>query len=141
MAGSTDASQVRGEDVDQVRRHLHLTDPCLGLRVRDAEPSAVRIVEPDVAQAYVAQLAHAHPAAREHLDDRPPPEVRAGVGGTEVAQVMRDGRLGEAKLGGDRARPLAGHREARDLVPRPTRRPDRDGQASGYAVDWAGVRR
>ena len=71
--------EVRRERAHQVRAHLHLAHAGLRLGVRDAEPRPVRIVQPDVPDPQVAQLAHAHAAAPEHLADRAPADVGAAA--------------------------------------------------------------
>ncbi|HEX8106022.1 MAG TPA: hypothetical protein VF533_25630 [Solirubrobacteraceae bacterium] len=68
IAGGAQAREVRGEALDEVRRHLHLADARLGLRVGDAEARAVGVVQPDVLEPEVAQFAHTHAATAEHLD-------------------------------------------------------------------------
>jgi hypothetical protein len=84
---------LRGEDVRQLGRHLDFADAGLRLRVGNAEPRPIGIVQPDLAQLDVAQLADADAGARECLDDRPAAGVWAGVDGAEVPQVVHHGRL------------------------------------------------
>jgi hypothetical protein len=59
LAGRAQSRQVLGEPIHEIGAHLHLTDAGLGLGVGDAEA----VVEAELADAQVAQLADAHAAA------------------------------------------------------------------------------
>lgn len=63
--------------LDQGRGHLDLADAGLGLRVRDAEAGAVRVVQAYVADPHGAQLAGSHPGPAEGLADDPSTRVPA----------------------------------------------------------------
>jgi hypothetical protein len=63
LAGRAQSRKVLGEPINEIGGHLHLADPGLGLGVGDAEAPAVAVVEPELADAQVAQLADAHAAA------------------------------------------------------------------------------
>jgi hypothetical protein len=112
---------VVDDGLDEVRRHLHLPDAGLRLRVGDAEAGAVLVVEANVSDAQVAQLAGAHPAAAKDLAHRAPADVAAPDVRAQPAHVPRDRALGNAELGGDLRRPLPLREQVRD---EPRRRPE-----------------
>ncbi|HEY5196525.1 MAG TPA: hypothetical protein VIJ51_05810 [Solirubrobacteraceae bacterium] len=101
QAGAAQAVDVLDEGLDEVGAHLDLADPGLGLRVGDPEPGTFGVVEADVAQPDVAELARADAAAAEDLDHGPATDVVADWRDLQAADVVADGRLGEAELGGD----------------------------------------
>jgi hypothetical protein len=80
VAGRAYPRDVPPEALDQVARHLHLTDSGLGLRIGDPEST---FSKPKFAELEVAQFAHAHAAAPQRLNNRAATDVRA----TRYAEV------------------------------------------------------
>jgi hypothetical protein len=68
----------------QVRADLHFADPRLGLRVEDPHASAGGVVQADVAQPHVAELARPQARAAEGRDDRTAAAVLPGRSGVEI---------------------------------------------------------
>ncbi|MEX0972372.1 MAG: hypothetical protein WDZ46_03845 [Solirubrobacterales bacterium] len=81
--------KVLDHRLDQVGAHLHLADAALGLRVGDAEARSLGVVEAQVADLQVAQLAGADSAAAEHLADS---DVNAaGSGPAREGDIDKEG--------------------------------------------------
>jgi hypothetical protein len=92
----------------------------VGLGVGDAEVRAGRVVEAQLADSEVAQLADAHAAVAEDRADRATAGVATGVC-AEVAQVPGDGSALPTELGGQRAYRRRSPGAVPDLGSRPHR--------------------
>ncbi len=109
-SGAADAPQavdVLDDRLDEVGRHLHLADAGLGLGVGDVEAGARGVVQAQVADLDVAQLARAHACAAQDLDDDASPDVATPRLQAEPREVVGDGGLGESELLCDLARLFA----------------------------------
>ncbi|HKG04753.1 MAG TPA: hypothetical protein VKB03_16395 [Conexibacter sp.] len=114
QARATQPVDVVDHCLHEVRRHLHLADARLGLRVGDAEASAVLVVQADVADPHVAQLADARAAAPEDLTHDAPADVATTDVPVESAQVPCDRASRDAELLGDLRGSLALREHVRD---------------------------
>ena len=64
---------MRDELFEEVGAELHFADAGFRLGVGNSQPGSVRVVESDLREQYVAQLARAQAGAPERRDDGAPP--------------------------------------------------------------------
>src|SRR4051812_40069260 len=69
--------EVRDEGVGEVGTHHHFADTGLGLGVRDVEAGSAAVVEADVADTQVGELAVAHAAVAQDAHNERPASVWA----------------------------------------------------------------
>ncbi|HSZ13082.1 MAG TPA: hypothetical protein VK790_03500 [Solirubrobacteraceae bacterium] len=84
--------------VHEIGADLHLADAGLRLRVGDLKARAVGVVQANMPDLDVAELAGARPSVAEDLHHDPPPDVAAPDLQPELCKVVADGGLGEPKL-------------------------------------------
>ena len=100
-ARAAQSVEVQDERLGELGAHLDLADPGLGLGVGDLKARAVGVVEAQVPDAHVAQLADPYPGASEGGDDRATTQIVVRRLDAEAVEVVGDSGLGEAEGSGD----------------------------------------
>lgn len=111
----TQPRDVLADRRGEIRGHLHLSNPGLGLRVKDLKAPAIATVQTHLTDPQVTQLTDAHARVPKDLNHHPPPAITMTDTHAEAAQVKAHRPLRHTEALRDLSRPVALVQQALNL--------------------------